>query len=203
MKNSLIIIDVQNDFCPGGALAVKAGDQIIPIINKISPNFDKVIATQDWHPKNHVSFAQTHNKQPYETIIIHGIEQALWPNHCVPGTFGAELHKDLNSKEIDLIIRKGSNPNVDSYSAFLENDKKTETGLHYYLKGLKIKELFFCGLATDYCVYFSAIDAKKYGFQVSVILDATRGVDFPTDNIKHAIENMKKKGIKIINHESL
>lgn len=203
MSKALLIIDLQNDFCPGGALPVAEGDKIIPIINKISPLFDKVVATQDWHPINHISFAKNHNKNPYEIIKINGIEQVLWPVHCVPGTYGAAFHKDLNLNNVNLIIRKGDNPKIDSYSAFLENDKKTETGLHYYLKGLGIGDLYLCGLATDYCVYFSASDARKFGFNTYVILDATRGIDVPKDNIQRSIGDMEAKGVKIINSPDL
>ncbi|MDQ5986103.1 MAG: Nicotinamidase [Syntrophus sp. SKADARSKE-3] len=203
MRNCLIITDVQNDFCPGGALAVTDGDAVIPIINKIAPSFDKVVATQDWHPSGHVSFASTHNKTPYEIIEAGGIKQVLWPDHCVPGTFGADFHKDLDTRVVDLIIRKGKNPKIDSYSTFLENDKKTETGLKYYLSGLHIDHLFFCGLATDYCVYYSALDALALAFQVTVIIDACRGVDIPAGNIDSAIGDMKKKGIRVESHETL
>ncbi|MFN3966649.1 MAG: bifunctional nicotinamidase/pyrazinamidase [Endomicrobiia bacterium] len=202
-RNALIIVDVQNDFCPGGALAVPEGDKIIPVINKISSKFYKVIATQDWHPSNHISFAKTHNKKLYEKIKIGNIEQTLWPEHCVQGTPGANLHKDLNLNNVQLILRKGTNPDIDSYSAFLENDRKTETGLHYYLKGLKIKNIYVCGLATDYCVYFTALDGIKFGFKVSVIIDASKGVNVPEGNVEKAIEDMKKRGIKILIHESI
>lgn len=197
-KNVLIIIDLQNDFCPGGALPVSQGDKVIPYINKIIYKFDKVVATQDWHPENHISFAKTHNKNVGDVIQVKGIKQILWPEHCVQGSFGAELHKNLNKNKIDLILRKGTSQNIDSYSAFLENDKKTETGLHYWLKGLGIKQVYFCGLALDYCVYYSACDAVKFGFEVYVILNATRGVDVPKGNIENTISHMKSLGIKII-----
>lgn len=203
MKRCLIITDIQNDFCPGGALAVADGNKIIPIINKISSEFDGVVATQDWHPFNHISFAKTHNRSLYEVIRIDGMEQVLWPEHCVSGTFGADFHKDLDLRPVDLIIRKGTDRLIDSYSTFLENDKTTETGLHYYLQGLGLKHLFFSGLATDYCVYYSAVDARNLGFHVSVILDAARGVDVPAGNVNRAIEDMKKRGITILDHQSL
>lgn len=202
-KKALLIIDVQNDFCPGGALAVPDGDAIIPAINRISARFDKVVATQDWHPENHISFAVRHMLKEYEVIQLTEIEQVLWPVHCVPGTWGAEFHKNLDTRPVDLIIRKGSNPEIDSYSAFFENDKKTVTGLHYYLQGLKIEKLYLCGLATDYCVYFSAIDARNLGFDVYFVIDATRGIDFPADNIKKAVQHMTERGIHIISHDKL
>jgi len=202
-NNCLIITDVQNDFCPGGALAIKGGDEIIPVINDMSRHFDKVVATQDWHPRGHISFASTHDKKPYEVINIGRIKQVLWPEHCVPGTFGAAFHKNLDMTDVDLIIRKGNDPKIDSYSTFLENDKKTRTGLEYYIAGLGIKNIFLCGLATDYCVYYSALDALKIGFKVTVIMDACRGVDVPEGSIDKAIEGMVKKGIRVELHETV
>jgi nicotinamidase/pyrazinamidase len=202
-KNVLLIIDIQNDFCPGGNLAVPDGDKIIPVVNKIMDKFYKVVATQDWHPKNHISFASTHKKQLYETIEVNGVLQTLWPDHCVQGSYGAELHKDLNIEEIDLILRKGTNPQIDSYSAFLENDKQTKTGLDGYLNSLGIKEVYVCGLALDYCVYYTATDAVKFGFETYVIVDATKGVDVPKGNVEKVIQHMKSLGIKIISYEEL
>jgi len=202
-SSALIIIDVQNDFCPGGALAVPEGDAIIPAINAIAPLFDKVIATQDWHPLNHISFAAHHHKKPYETVTIGALTQVLWPVHCVPGTAGAELHRDLDTSPVDLILRKGTDPSIDSYSAFFENDRVTETGLHYYLQGLNIQNVFLCGLATDYCVLYSALDAQQLGFDTTVIIDATRGIDTPRGSVRNATEMMKERGIHLITHESL
>ena len=198
MKNCLIITDIQNDFCPGGALAVAEGDRIIPAVNAISARFDKCVATQDWHPLGHVSFASTHGKNHYEVISLDGLEQVLWPDHCVPGTFGAVFHKDLDVRAVDLIIRKGNDPLIDSYSTFLENDKKTVTGLHYYLKGMAISHVYLCGLATDYCVYFSALDAVKMGFQAIVLLEACRGVDVPAGNVERAVSDMRERGVRIL-----
>ena len=198
MKNCLIITDIQNDFCPGGALAVAEGDRIIPAINAISSRFDKCVATQDWHPLGHVSFASAHGKQPYEAISVDGSEQVLWPDHCVPGTFGADFHKDLDVRAVDLIIRKGNDPLIDSYSTFLENDKKTVTGLHYYLQGMGITNVYLCGLATDYCVYFSALDALTMGFQATVLLEACRGVDVPEGNVERAVSAMRDRGVRIL-----
>ena len=147
-NKALIIIDVQNDFCPGGALAVPNGDKIIPVINKLSVRFKRVIATQDWHPEGHMSFAVNHpGKKEFDVIDYNGMEQVLWPAHCVSGTPGAEFHPDINTENVDLILRKGSNPEIDSYSAFRENDKETLTGLEGYLKTLEIKETYLCGLA--------------------------------------------------------
>ncbi len=202
-KNVLIIIDVQNDFCPGGALAVPEGDKIIPIINKIIGRFFKVVATQDWHPSNHISFASTHRKNVGDVVQVDSLTQILWPDHCIQGSFGAKLHSNLNQKDIDLILRKGTNTNIDSYSAFLENDKKTETGLHYWLSGLGIKKVYICGLALDYCVYYSACDSVKYEFETYVILDATKGANQPQGSIEKAIQHMKSLGIKFVNHEEI
>jgi len=192
-ESALIIVDVQNDFCPGGALEVKEGDKVVPVINKISNRFYKVIATQDWHPENHLSFASNHpGKKVQDIIDLNGIQQVLWPVHCVQGTKGADFHPELDLRPVDLIIRKGTNPQIDSYSAFFENDKKTSTGLEYYLKGLGIKKVFLTGLATDYCVFFSAMDSVKLGFETYVIIDATRGVDFPEGNIEKSLKAMKE-----------
>ncbi|MEQ8214861.1 MAG: bifunctional nicotinamidase/pyrazinamidase [Smithellaceae bacterium] len=203
MKNCLIITDIQNDFCPGGALAVAGGNEIIPIVNSLTQKFDKVAATQDWHPSDHVSFAATHDKELYDVITIDGIQQVMWPVHCVQGSLGADFHKDLDLRPVDLIIRKGSHRNIDSYSTFMENDKKTFTGLHSYLQGFSIRDLYFCGLTTDYCVYYSAVDARNMGFNVSVILDACRGVDVPAGNIAATVQAMKERGIRILNHDDL
>ncbi|HOJ49418.1 MAG TPA: bifunctional nicotinamidase/pyrazinamidase [Spirochaetota bacterium] len=200
--NCLVIIDVQNDFCKGGALEVKGGDNIVPTINKISPYFDKVIATKDWHPINHISFADTHKKKVYDTININGVTQVLWPVHCVQATKGADFHPELDTRPIDIIIHKGTSPDIDSYSAFFENDKNTETGLHYYLKGLKINDVYFVGLATDFCVFYSAMDSIRLGFNTYVIVDATKGVDV-NGSLDFSIKSMKEAGIKIITHDKI
>jgi nicotinamidase/pyrazinamidase len=202
-KKALLIIDVQNDFCPEGALAVKDGDKVIPVINQISSKFDKVIATQDWHPVNHISFAKTHNKKVGEVINIDGIEQNLWPDHCVKNTDGAGLHKNLDLSNIDLILKKGMDKKMDSYSAFLENDKITSTGLEYYLKGLDITDIYLTGLATDYCVFYSAIDAINCGFKTFLVIDATKGVDIPENNLSNSLKIMDEKGVKKVTSNEL
>jgi nicotinamidase/pyrazinamidase len=203
-NRALIIIDVQNDFCPGGSLAVPGGDEIIGTINKLSGKFERIIATQDWHPHNHISFAFNHaGKKDFDVIDYEGIKQVLWPRHCVSGTKGAEFHPSLDIKNVNLIIRKGGNPWIDSYSAFRENDKKTITGLQGYLKSLEIKENYLCGLALDYCVFYSAMDSRELGFETSVIIDATKGIDSPIGSIDKTLEEMRKKGIKIINSDKL
>jgi nicotinamidase/pyrazinamidase len=200
-SKALIIIDVQNDFCPGGALPVKEGDQIVPLINRVSPLFERVVATQDWHPIHHTSFAINHGKSVNEVITIGTTKQVLWPVHCVPGTYGAEFHKGLDLQKVNVVFHKGMNPKIDSYSAFLDNDKNTETGLHYYLKGLGVTDVFLCGLATDYCVYYSAIDALRFGLRTTVILDATRAINIPPGSFNTAISDMLERGIRMVDHE--
>lgn len=203
-QTALLIIDVQNDFCPGGTLAVKDGDRIVPVINHIMRKFPRVVATQDWHPENHISFARNHpGKKVYDVIDVKGINQMLWPVHCVAGTKGAEFHPELNRTMIHIIVRKGTNPNIDSYSAFMENDKKTITGLDGYVKRLCIQQVYLCGLATDYCVFYSAMDAQRSGFETSVIIDACRGIDEPKGNVDKVLNTMKNNGIKIINSAAL
>lgn len=195
-ESVLLLIDVQNDFCPGGRLAVESGDEVVPVINRIMQFFPRVVATQDWHPADHVSFAASHpGRRPLELVDAGGIEQVLWPDHCVQGTRGAELHPRLQQGPIGLLLRKGTRRVLDSYSAFFENDHKTDTGLRHYLKGLKVKEIFTCGLATDYCVLSSVLDARRLGFRVTLIRDACRGVDFPGTG--RAIAAMAKAGVRM------
>jgi nicotinamidase/pyrazinamidase len=178
--DALLIVDVQNDFCPGGALAVTDGDAIIPTINALAQKFDHVILTQDWHPTQHISFASTHaNTNPYETIEAPYGTQTLWPDHCVQNTRGAAFHPALSIPHAELILRKGFRRHIDSYSAFLENDHQTRTGLSGYLKDRNLTRLFLCGLAYDFCVRYSAIDGKALGFETIVIEDATRPVNLP------------------------
>jgi nicotinamidase/pyrazinamidase len=183
--DTLLVIDVQNDFCPavngiGGALAVSEGDQVVPVINRLARRFEHVILTQDWHPAGHISFASSHpGKQPYESIEVAYGTQTLWPDHCVQGTAGADLHPGLHIPHAELILRKGFRRNIDSYSAFLEDDHKTPTGLASYLRERGLKRLFLCGLAYDFCVRFSAVDGTAAGFQCLVIEDATRAVGLP------------------------
>jgi nicotinamidase/pyrazinamidase len=174
----LVVTDVQNCFLPGGTLPVPDGDKIVPIINRLAPAFRHVIITQDWHTKGHISFASSHaGKKPFETVNLPYGTQVLWPDHCIQGTADADLHKDLRIPHAELIIRKGYRQHVDSYSAFLEADRKTMTGLTGYLKERGLKNAYFVGLATDFCVAWSALDAKRAGFSAFVIEDATRGID--------------------------
>jgi len=174
----LIVVDVQNCFVPGGSLAVKEGDRIVPLINRLAKAFKHVVLTQDWHTADHISFASQHpGRKPFETVQLPYGTQVLWPDHCVQGTEGAMLHKGLDIPHAELIIRKGYRREVDSYSAFLEADKKTQTGLGGYLKQRGLKRAFFVGLATDFCVAWSALDARRQGFEALVIEDACRGID--------------------------
>lgn len=177
--DALLVIDVQNDFCPGGNLAVAEGDQVIPVINALAQTFDHVILTQDWHPTQHISFVTTHNRQPFETIQAPYGPQTLWPEHCLQDTPGAAFHPSLNIPHAELILRKGFRRHIDSYSAFLENDHFTSTGLAGYLRERGLQRLFLCGLAYDFCVRFSAIDGTALGFECLVIEDATRPVNLP------------------------
>jgi nicotinamidase/pyrazinamidase len=174
----LIVVDVQNDFCPGGALAVPHGDQVIAPIHRIAQHFGHIVLTQDWHPANHVSFAASHaGTEPYETIDLAYGAQTLWPAHCVQGSKGAELHAALQLPQAELILRKGFRPQIDSYSAFFENDHTTPTGLAGYLRERGLTRTFFAGLAYDFCVGYSALDARRLGFEAVVLRDACRAID--------------------------
>jgi len=201
---ALLVIDVQNDFCPGGRLEVKRGDEIIPSINALMPLFSRVVATQDWHPLGHVSFASSHRgKKVYDTIEVGGARQVLWPDHCVQGSEGADFHPALERRFFSLILRKGFSPGLDSYSAFFENDRRTPTGLAFYLKGLGVENVYLCGLATDYCVLYSAVDAHGLGFRVFLVEDAARGVDVPAGSEGRALETMRASGVTILRTKAL
>ncbi len=197
-KNSaLLVIDVQNDFCPGGALAVEGGDEIVSRINGLIDKFAVTILTQDWHPADHTSFASNHaGKAPFQMIDMPYGSQVLWPAHCVQGTDGAAFHQDLNADAADMIIRKGYNSAIDSYSAFFENDQKTATGLEGYLRTRGITDLTLVGLATDFCVHFSAVDATKLGFSVSVLTDACRAIDMD-GSLAAATDAMRAVGVRL------
>lgn len=196
MMRALVIIDVQNDFIPGGALAVPEGYKIVELINKLQHKFDLVIATQDWHPEDHSSFAVNHSgKKEFERIPWKGREQVLWPVHCLQNSWGAKFHPDLRTAKIEAIFRKGTNPEMDSYSAFYDNGHLNTTGLAGYLKEKGVDELYFCGLAAEICVYFSVMDALEEGFDATIIEDATRALD-PTD-FENAKKNILEKGGKI------
>ena len=193
MTRALIVIDVQNDFCPGGALAVSGGDEIVAGINALMADFEVVVLTQDWHPAGHSSFASTHEAAPFSTTEMPYGTQVLWPDHCIQGTDGAAFHPDLRT-DGDLLIRKGSNPAIDSYSAFFENDHTTPTGLEGYLRTRGIDDVTLVGLATDYCVAYSAIDAAKLGFIARVRLDLCRAIDMD-GSLLMAQNDMKKAGV--------
>ena len=194
-EDALLVIDVQNDFCPGGALAVAEGDQVVPAANRLAQRFRHVLLTQDWHPRGHVSFASSHpGRKPYETIRLPYGEQVLWPDHCIPGTAGAELHPALDTRKAELVVRKGHDPAIDSYSALYENDHRTSTGLAGYLRARGLRRLFLAGLATDFCVQYSALDARREGFEVHVLEDAVRGIDLQ-GSLAQAWEHMREAGI--------
>jgi nicotinamidase/pyrazinamidase len=177
-RDILLVVDVQNDFCPDGALAVPRGDEVTALVNRVSRRFDHVALTQDWHPRGHQSFASAHpGRRPYETVTVSYGQQILWPDHCVQGTAGAEFRKDLQIAHAELVLRKGYHRNIDSYSAFFENDRKTRTGLSGYLRERGFSRVFIAGLAFDFCVRYSAEDARREGFEVVVIEDACRGID--------------------------
>ncbi|QED38591.1 bifunctional nicotinamidase/pyrazinamidase [Antarcticibacterium arcticum] len=199
---TLVLIDVQNDFIPGGALAVPGGDEIIPILNKLQPEFDLVIATQDWHPAEHSSFAANHpGKNEFEVITWQGQEQVLWPVHCVQKSRGARFHKQLEISRIEAIFRKGMNTEIDSYSGFYDNAKLKSTGLAGYLRDKGAKDLYFGGLAADYCVYFSILDALEEGFNAILIEDATRAID--PAGYEEAKQTILQRGGKIIHSKDL
>ena len=202
-QDALLVIDVQNDFLPGGALAVPHGDEIAPLINRIAKLFKSVVVTQDWHPQGHSSFASSHpGAKPFDVAEAPYGAQTLWPDHCVQGSNGAALSDGLVTDHAMLILRKGTNPEVDSYSAFLEADGKTATGLAPLLKARGIARVFLCGLATDFCVGYSALDARKYGFEAFLIEDACRAIDFD-GSLDHALADMNAAGVVRIESREL
>ncbi len=200
MNNSraLILVDIQNDFLPGGALAVPGGDAVIPVANRVQVAFPLVVATQDWHPANHGSFAATHpGKKPFAQIELNGLPQTLWPAHCVQNTPGAALAASLTQERIVKIFQKGTNPGIDSYSGFFDNGHRKSTGLGEWLQAKGVKEVFVCGLATDYCVKFTALDARQLGFKTHVLVDASRGVNIRPNDTTDALAEMKRAGVAI------
>ncbi|CAI8982668.1 bifunctional nicotinamidase/pyrazinamidase [Pseudomonas serboccidentalis] len=202
-RTALLVIDVQNDFTPGGQLAVPEGDQIVPLINRLGGLFKQVVIAQDWHPTGHASFASSHpGRKPYDVIQLPYGEQTLWPQHCVQGTSGAEFHPKLDLPHAQLIIRKGCNPDIDSYSAFLEADRRTTTGLAGYLKERGIDTVYMVGLALDFCVMFSALDARAAGFNAFVVLDACRAIDMD-GSLAAAMERMQTAGVGLIQSNQL
>lgn len=195
---ALILVDIQNDFCPGGALPVKEGDKIIPFINQIQKHFELIVATQDWHPQNHGSFASNQGKKPGEKIMLGGMEQILWPDHCVQESRGAEFVKSFDLSRIAKIFHKGTDRNIDSYSAFFDNAHKRATGLGDFLMQKNVNEVYIAGLATDYCVKYTALDALRLGFKTRILKEACRGVDLEMNDSDKALEEMKKAGADVI-----
>ncbi len=194
---ALIVIDMQNDFCPGGALAVPGGDEIVPEVNHLISSYQHVVLTQDWHPAGHTSFASTHRgMEPFSTIDLPYGPQTLWPDHCVQGTSGAAFHPDLDWTRAELVVRKGFHKAIDSYSAFFENDRRTPTGLAGYLKERGLASLVMCGLATDFCVAWSALDAVRLGFKVTVILSACRAIDL-AGSLAQQFDAMRAAGVRL------
>lgn len=202
-QDVLLVVDVQNDFCPGGALAVPEGDKVVPVINELARRFAHIVMTQDWHPAGHDSFASSHaGKNPFETIDLDYGPQTLWPDHCVQGTTGAAFHDDLDLGRCELVIRKGFRRAIDSYSAFYENDRKTPTGLAGYLRERGFKRVFVVGLATDFCVAFSALDARREGFETYLIEDGARGIDLD-GSLDAALDEMRAANVAIIDSRSV
>lgn len=194
---TLIIVDIQNDFLEGGSLAVPNGNDVIPVLNEIQKDFDLIVATQDWHPQNHKSFAAEHpGKNEFEVIDLNGLQQVLWPVHCVQGSFGAEFHKSLEMNSIEAIFRKGMDPEIDSYSGFYDNGKRKNTGLFGYLKDRKVSEVFVAGLAADFCVYFTANDAIDLGFKTTIIEEASKPIN--AENWEKLKLDFKQKGGNIV-----
>jgi len=200
----LVVVDIQNDFLPGGALAVKEGSKIIPLVNKLQSKFDLVVATQDWHPANHESFASNYpNGVIGDLVDLHGLPQVLWPDHCIQNTWGAELAETLDISSVQKVFRKGTEAAVDSYSGFFDNGKRKDTGLSTYLQSKDVEQLFIVGLATDYCVKFTALDAVNLGFETTVIVDAIKAVNLHPEDQENAIRTMRQAGIQIIQGDKL
>jgi nicotinamidase/pyrazinamidase len=196
---ALILVDIQNDFLPTGSLPVKQGDQIIPVVNKLIDEFDLVVASKDWHPKNHGSFASTHEKKPGDVIELEGLDQILWPDHCVQDSEGSEFVKGLKTDKIYKIIYKGTEENIDSYSAFFDNGHRKKTELDDFLKKEGVNTVYIAGLAADYCVKFTALDAVNLGYKTFVVKDATRAVE----DIDDALKDLKANGVQIVTSESV
>lgn len=196
---ALLLIDIQNDFLPGGALAVSDGDQVIPVANRLMSQFPLLVATQDWHPRNHRSFASQHpGRNVGELINVNGVKQVLWPDHCVQGSIGAQLAPELNLEVIDHVVQKGTDVLIDSYSGFFDNDHRKSTGLDQLLRDQSVTEVQLVGLATDYCVKFTALDAVSLGFKTSVVIEGIRGVELSPGDCARAIDEMLSAGIEII-----
>jgi nicotinamidase/pyrazinamidase len=198
-KNALVLVDLQNDFCPGGALAVPRGDEVIEVANRVARRFEVVVATQDWHPADHGSFAVNHaGRKPYDVIDLHGLRQVLWPPHCVQGSPGAELHASLDTRRLTKIVRKGTDRDIDSYSAFHDNGHRRSTGLGEWLREQGVGTVYVMGLATDYCVKFTALDGRRDGFDVYVVEDGCRGIDVAPGDSDRAVDEMRAADVTVI-----
>jgi nicotinamidase/pyrazinamidase len=203
---AIILVDIQNDFCPGGNLAVRDGDQVVPAANRLtaSGRFDLIVATQDWHPADHGSFASRHpGKRPGEVVDLNGLAQVLWPDHCVQNTGGALFAPGLDTRRIARVFPKGTDPGVDSYSGFFDNGHRRATGLGDYLRARGVTEVCLAGLATDYCVKFTALDARQLGFDTTLVLDAVRGVELKPGDCDRAVEEMKAVGVRVVRSSEL
>jgi nicotinamidase/pyrazinamidase len=200
----LIIVDVQNDFCPGGALAVRDGDHVVPVINDLQPRFGLVVATQDWHPREHKSFASNHEgRQVGELIELNGLSQVMWPDHCVQDTSGAAFVDALSTRNIKRVFQKGTDPEVDSYSGFFDNGHRHSTGLGDYLREQGVTDVYVVGLATDYCVKFTALDAQDLGFTTFIIEDACRGVELQEGDVRRALDDMRAAGVTVLSSNDI
>jgi nicotinamidase/pyrazinamidase len=198
LKQALVIVDIQYDFLPGGSLAVEHGDEVIPVANRAQSDFGLIVATQDWHPRNHGSFASNHpGKKPGDMIELGGVPQVLWPDHCVQGSHGAEFHSAFDRSRVSRVFQKGTDPGIDSYSAFFDNGHRKSTGLGDFLRENGITDVFLLGLATDYCVKFSALDALYLGFATHVIEEGTRGVNLQPNDSRDALEELRNRGVQI------
>ncbi len=195
---ALILVDIQNDFCSGGALEVPGGDETIPVVNDLQKKFDLVVATQDWHPDGHISFASTHGKQVGESLLLDGMEQILWPKHCVQNTWGAEMAPGLDTLNISRIFTKGTDPRIDSYSGFFDNERLRDTGLKDFLAARGVDTVYIAGLATNVCVKFTALDAVRLGFRTYVVEDACRGVEIEPGAVQKAWEKMREFGVQVV-----
>ncbi len=196
---ALILVDIQNDFLPGGALGVPRGNEVVPIANRLQPRFGLVVATQDWHPPGHGSFASAHpGRKPGEFVELAGLRQVLWPDHCVQGAAGAAFAPDLTMSRVEAIIRKGTDPSIDSYSGFFDNGHRKSTGLGDYLRGRGATDLYVLGLATDYCVNFTALDAARLGFRTFLVEDGSRGVELSKGDVARALDEARKGGVEIV-----
>jgi nicotinamidase/pyrazinamidase len=204
MKSALLLVDIQNDFLPGGALAVPEGDAVVPIANRLQWLFNTVVASQDWHPPGHLSFASSHaGLKPFDTTTVAGLEQILWPDHCVQDTPGAEFAPDLNTEGLDAVFRKGEDPRYDSYSAFFDNGHQRSSGLADWLHARSISRVYIVGLAADVCVLFTALDAVNEGFDTVVVSDATRGVDLQPGDTKLAFDRMRQQGVSLLTSRAI